>query len=58
MSTFFPREIVEQAGRDAAWIARHGTREERSGRFLPPEGWREPEVPAPSTPARLRRAPR
>ena len=31
---------VEQALRDAAWIAKHGTREEKSGKFLPPPGWK------------------
>lgn len=33
------REDVMAALRDAAWIAKHGTREEQSGRFLPPPGW-------------------
>ncbi len=34
------REDVIKALRDAAWIAQHGTREEQSGRFLPPPGWK------------------
>ena len=36
MSTIFDRETTLKALRDAAWIAKHGTREEQSGRFLPP----------------------
>jgi hypothetical protein len=39
MSTIFDRETTLKALRDAAWIAKHGTREEQSGRFLPPPGW-------------------
>ncbi|MFN3669100.1 MAG: hypothetical protein ACK4VY_07305 [Brevundimonas sp.] len=39
MSILFDRETTLKALRDAAWIARHGTREEQSGRFLPPPGW-------------------
>ena len=34
------REAVMAALRDATWIARNGTREEQSGRFLPPPGWK------------------
>ncbi len=40
MNRFFDSETVLKALRDAAWIARHGTREEQSGRFLPPPGWK------------------
>lgn len=40
MSTIFDTETVLKAGRDAARIAREGTREEKSGRFLPPPGWK------------------
>lgn len=40
MSTIFDRESTLKALRDAAWIARHGTREEQSGKFLPPPGWK------------------
>ncbi|MEI9965566.1 MAG: hypothetical protein WDM92_13760 [Caulobacteraceae bacterium] len=40
MSTIFDTETVLKAGREAAWIAEHGTREEKSGRFLPPPGWK------------------
>jgi hypothetical protein len=40
MNTLFDRETVLKAGRDAARIAREGTREEKSGRFLPPPGWK------------------
>ncbi|WGM46123.1 hypothetical protein KOAAANKH_00989 [Brevundimonas sp. NIBR10] len=39
MSIIFDTETVIKAGRDAAWIAKHGTREEKSGKFLPPPGW-------------------
>ena len=40
MNTFFDRKTVLEALRDAARIAKHGTREEQSGRFLPPPGWK------------------
>lgn len=39
MSKIFDTETVLKAGRDAALIARTGTREEKSGKFLPPPGW-------------------
>lgn len=35
----YPDDILK-AGRAAAWTAKHGTREEQSGRFLPPPGWK------------------
>lgn len=40
MNTFFDRETTLKALRDAARIAREGTREEKSGKFLPPPGWK------------------
>jgi hypothetical protein len=40
MSKIFDTETVLKAGRDAAVIARTGTREEKSGKFLPPPGWK------------------
>ena len=40
MSTIFDRETTLKALRDAAWVAKNGTREEQSGRFLPPPGWK------------------
>ena len=40
MSTIFDRQTTLKALRDAARIAREGTREEKSGRFLPPPGWK------------------
>ncbi len=40
MNRLFDTETVLKAGRDAARIARDGTREERSGKFLPPPGWK------------------
>jgi hypothetical protein len=38
-------------GGTAAWIARHGTREEKSGKFLPPPGWKGRLVTADDAPA-------
>lgn len=40
MSRIFDTETVLKAGRDAARIAREGTAEEKSGKFLPPPGWK------------------
>ena len=40
MSKIFDRETTLKALRDAARIAKTGTREEQSGRFLPPPGWK------------------
>lgn len=40
MSSIFDNETVLKAGKRAAEVARHGTREERSGKFLPPPGWK------------------
>jgi hypothetical protein len=40
MTAFMDNKIVEEALRDAAWTAKHGTREEKSGRFIPPPGWK------------------
>ena len=40
MTLFMDNQLVEDALRDAARIAREGTREEESGRFLPPPGWK------------------
>ena len=40
MSSIFDIETVLKAGRRAAGVARHGTREEKSGKFLPPPGWK------------------
>jgi hypothetical protein len=39
MISFFDHETVIRAARRAADMALHGTREEKSGRFLPPPGW-------------------
>jgi hypothetical protein len=36
----FDRETTLKALRRAADMARYGTREERSGKFLPPPGWK------------------
>jgi hypothetical protein len=40
MSLIFDRETIEKGLRRAAEMAKHGTREEQSGRFLPPPGWK------------------
>ena len=40
MSTIFDRETIEKGLRRAAEMAKHGTREEQSGKFLPPPGWK------------------
>ena len=32
------RESIAKAMKEAAWVAKHGTREERSGRFIAPHG--------------------
>ncbi len=40
MSTIFDHETVLKALRDAAHTSKHGTREEKSGKFLPPPGWK------------------
>ncbi|MEW6539933.1 MAG: AAA family ATPase [Pseudomonadota bacterium] len=40
MNTIFDRETTLKALRDAARIAKTGTREEKSGKFLPPPGWK------------------
>jgi len=40
MSTIFDHETVLKALRAAAQTAKHGTREEKSGKFLPPPGWK------------------
>ncbi len=50
MSSIFDRETTRQAFKDAAWIAEHGTREEKSGRFLPPPGWKGTLVTADTLP--------
>jgi hypothetical protein len=39
MSIIFDTETVLKALRAAAHTAQHGTREEKSGKFLPPPGW-------------------
>ena len=40
MTTFLDTETILKALKNAAWMAEHGTREEKSGRFLPPPGWK------------------
>lgn len=36
----FDHETTLKALRRAAEMAKHGTREEQSGKFLPPPGWK------------------
>jgi len=38
--SIFDHETVLKAGKRAAEMAKHGTREEQSGKFLPPPGWK------------------
>lgn len=57
MSSIFDNETVLKALRRAAWVAKHGTREEQSGKFLPPPGWEGHLVTARHPPARPEDAP-
>ena len=52
MRKIFDIETVLKAGRDAARIAREGTREEQSGKFLPPPGWKGHLVTAADAPVK------
>ncbi|WP_295707624.1 hypothetical protein [uncultured Brevundimonas sp.] len=38
-TSIFDHETILKAGKRAAEMAKHGTREEKSGKFLPPPGW-------------------
>ena len=58
MSTIFDRETTLKALRDAAWVARHGTCEEQSGKFLPPPGWKGHLVTAADAPPKTPRKPK
>ncbi|WP_339914770.1 hypothetical protein [uncultured Brevundimonas sp.] len=40
MNTIFDRETILKGLRRAADMAKNGTREEKSGKFLPPPGWK------------------
>lgn len=40
MSLKFDTETILKAGKRAAHTAKHGNREEKSGKFLPPPGWK------------------
>ena len=55
MNTIFDRETTLKALRDAARIAKTGTREEKSGKFLPPPGWKGRLVTAADVPAAPRK---
>ena len=58
MSSIFDIQTVLKAGRRAAEVAKHGTREEKSGKFLPPPGWKGHLVTARHPPARPEDAPK
>jgi len=51
----FDHETILKAGRRAAEMARHGTREEQSGKFLTPPGWKGHLVTADDAPAAPRK---
>jgi hypothetical protein len=55
MSLTFDRETIEKGLRRAAEMAKHGTREEQSGKFLPPPGWKGRLVTAADAPAAPRK---
>ena len=38
MNTPLDHETIARAMKKAAWIAKHGTREQRAGRFVAPPG--------------------
>jgi hypothetical protein len=48
-------ETAVKAARRAAEMAKHGTREEQSGKFLPPPGWKGHLVTAADAPATPRK---
>jgi hypothetical protein len=55
------RETIEKGLRRAADMAKNGTREEKSGKFLPPPGWTghlvtAEDLDAPAEPATKKRA--
>jgi hypothetical protein len=56
MSSIFDIQTVLKAGKRAAEVARHGTREETSGKFLPPPGWKGHLVTAADAPPKKKRA--
>jgi len=55
MNRVFDTETVLKAGRAAAHTARNGTREEQSGKFLPPPGWKGHLVTADDAPPKPRK---
>lgn len=56
--SIFDHETVLKASRRAAQMAKHGTREEQSGKFLPPPGWKGHLVTAADAPPKTPRKPR
>ena len=52
MTRVLDRKLVEEALREAAWKARYGTQEERSGRFIPPRPEERPPWPPAAEPTK------
>jgi len=48
MKTIFNPYVMKKAGQKAAWVAKHGTRDQKSGRFLPPANWKGDLAPSPA----------
>ena len=55
MRKIFDIETVLKAGRAAAHTPKHGTAEEKSGKFLPPPGWKGHLVTAADAPPKPRK---
>jgi hypothetical protein len=53
--SIFDHETILKASRRAAEMAKNGTREEQSGKFLPPPGWTGHLVTAADLPETRRR---
>lgn len=53
--SIFDHETVLKASKRAAEMAKHGTAEEKSGKFLPPPGWKGHLVTAADAPVKPRK---
>lgn len=53
--SIFDHETVLKASKRAAEMAKHGTAEEKSGKFLPPPGWKGHLVTAADAPPKPRK---
>ena len=53
--SIFDHETVLKASKRAAEMAKHGTAEEKSGKFLPPPGWKGHLVTAADAPGKPRK---